>query len=107
MNGPLDDLSHLMDEQAHLEQSSTQLSNHSEKHELDSTSPEPCQVLYIFFGPITNALSFYRSKIILDLFWIVQTILDGSSLFWLGLNNCRSDFRKLVNKNLIWTWPKL
>ena len=53
----LDDLSHLMDEQAHLEQSSTQLSNHSEKHELDSTSPEPCQVEYIFFCPTTNALS--------------------------------------------------
>ena len=61
----LDDLSHLMDEQAHLEQSSTQLSNHSEKHELDSTSPEPCQVEYIFF-PTANALSLYGSKIILD-----------------------------------------
>ena len=56
----LDDLSHLMDEQAHLEQSSTQLSNHSEKHELDSTSPEPCQVEYIFC-PTTNTLSFYIS----------------------------------------------
>ena len=82
MNGPLDDLSHLMDEQAHLEQSSTQLSNHSEKHELDSTSPEPCQVVYIFFGPITNALSFYGSK----------TILDGSNLFWLGPNHYNSKF---------------
>jgi len=39
----LDELSHLMDEQAHLENSSTQLSNQVEKHELDSTSPEPCQ----------------------------------------------------------------
>ena len=39
----LDELSHLMDEQSHLEQSSTQMTNHSEKHELDSTSPEPCQ----------------------------------------------------------------
>ena len=77
---PLDDLSHLMDEQAHLEQSSTQLSNHSEKHELDSTSPEPCQVEYIFC-PTTNALSFYGSKIILDRpyqFEWVKFVLFGS-----------------------------
>ena len=77
----LDDLSHLMDEQAHLEQSSTQLSNHSEKHELDSTSPEPCQVKYIFFCPTTNALSFCGSKIILDRpnhFGWVKFVLVGS-----------------------------
>ena len=39
----LDELSQMMDEQAHLEQSSTQLTNYVEKPELDSTSPEPCQ----------------------------------------------------------------
>ena len=45
----LDELSQLMDEQAHLEQSATQLTNHTEKHELDSTSPEPCQVCLKIF----------------------------------------------------------
>ncbi len=39
----LDQLSHLMDEQAHLEESITQLTQYSEKHDMDSTSPEPCQ----------------------------------------------------------------
>ena len=78
----LDDLSHLMDEQAHLEQSSTQLSNHSEKHELDSTSPEPCQVKYIFFVQQLMPCPSMGPK----LFWTVQIILDGSNLFWLCPN---------------------
>ena len=73
----LDDLSHLMDEQAHLEQSSTQLSNHSEKHELDSTSPEPCQVEYIFFVQQLMPCPSMGPK----LFWIVQIILDRPNHF--------------------------
>jgi hypothetical protein len=39
----LDDLSHLMDEQAHLEQSSTLLANSVQNPEPECTSPEPCQ----------------------------------------------------------------
>ena len=39
----LDELSHMMEEQAHLEQSSSQLTNFSDNSELEITSPEPCQ----------------------------------------------------------------
>ena len=42
----LDELSHMMEEQAHLEQSSndlTNFSNNSENSELEIIAPEPCQ----------------------------------------------------------------
>lgn len=39
----LDNLSHMMDEQAHLEHSSSQLTQYVENPELESQSPEPCQ----------------------------------------------------------------
>ena len=40
----LDELSHMMEEQAHLEQSSDELTNYSsENSELEIIAPEPCQ----------------------------------------------------------------
>ena len=39
----LDELSHMMEEQAHLEESSNQLTDFSDNSEMEITAPEPCQ----------------------------------------------------------------
>jgi hypothetical protein len=84
---------------------------------LERNKKATCMVAITVYRLDSNALSFYGSKMILDCpnhFGLVQFVLVGSNLFWLGLDHFGwvqiikiSPQKSNLNlTKMIWTWPK-